>query len=101
MSARIRTGSRLKRFLCFVLIDVRYLSVPSGIRLSQVQYHWFTACGIIVESLLAPLKAQWLLYTPALRYLYVILFHMTLRTDNEHFHKQHLSLFSLRYKLHF
>jgi hypothetical protein len=34
--ARIRAGSRFKRFLCFVVIDIRYLGVPQG------EYHW---CG--------------------------------------------------------
>jgi hypothetical protein len=34
LSARIRAGSRFKQFLCFVLINVRYFSVP------QVEAHW-------------------------------------------------------------
>jgi hypothetical protein len=34
ISARIRAGSRFERFLCFVLIDVRYFDV------SQVEGHW-------------------------------------------------------------
>jgi hypothetical protein len=34
VSARIRAGSRFKRFLCFVLIDVRWFRVP------QVEDHW-------------------------------------------------------------
>jgi hypothetical protein len=29
MSARLRAGSRFRRFLCFVLIDVRCFRVPS------------------------------------------------------------------------
>jgi hypothetical protein len=28
LSARVRSGSRLKRFLCFVSIDVRYFRLP-------------------------------------------------------------------------
>jgi hypothetical protein len=38
LSARIRAGSRFKRFLFFVLIDVRSFRVP------QVQDHWTRQC---------------------------------------------------------
>jgi hypothetical protein len=38
VSARIRGGSRFKGFLCFVLIDVRCLSVPPGVCVPQVKY---------------------------------------------------------------
>jgi hypothetical protein len=39
LSVRIRAGSRFKRFLCFVWIDVRCFRVP------QVQDHWSRQCG--------------------------------------------------------
>jgi hypothetical protein len=46
VSARIRAGSRFKRFLCSVLIDVRCFSysltrlrVPSRVRIPQVEDH--------------------------------------------------------------
>jgi hypothetical protein len=46
LSARIRAGSRLNRFLCFVLIDARCFRVIakmfSGISILQVEDQWFT-----------------------------------------------------------
>jgi hypothetical protein len=39
VNARIRAGSRFKRFLWFVLIDVRCFRVPPGIRVPQVEDH--------------------------------------------------------------
>jgi hypothetical protein len=41
LSARIRSGSRAKRYLCFVLTDVRCLRVLPGVRLSQVEDHCY------------------------------------------------------------
>jgi hypothetical protein len=37
LSARIRAGSRFKRFLCFVFIDVRQYRVALGIRLPKLK----------------------------------------------------------------
>jgi hypothetical protein len=37
VSARIRAGSRFKRFLCFILIDVRCFRVLSGVRVPQLK----------------------------------------------------------------
>jgi hypothetical protein len=37
VSVRIRAGSSLKRFLCFVLFDVRCFPVLPGVRVSQVR----------------------------------------------------------------
>jgi hypothetical protein len=39
VSAGIRPGSMFKRFLCFVLIDIRCLSVPPGVRVPEVEDH--------------------------------------------------------------
>jgi hypothetical protein len=47
VSARIRAGSRFKRFLCFVLIDVRCFRVPPGICAAQVEQHSRRAQGIL------------------------------------------------------
>jgi hypothetical protein len=33
------SGSRFKRFLCFVLIDVTCFRLPPGVRVPQVEYH--------------------------------------------------------------
>jgi hypothetical protein len=44
VSARIRAGSRFKRFLCFVLIDVRCLRLP------QVADHWSKAWTVLSRS---------------------------------------------------
>jgi hypothetical protein len=47
VSARIRVGSRFKRVLCFLLIDVRCFGIPLrcllvilGVWVPQVEYHW-------------------------------------------------------------
>jgi hypothetical protein len=41
VSASIRAGSRSKRFLCFVLIDVRCVRVPSGVHIPRLTNdHW-------------------------------------------------------------
>jgi hypothetical protein len=39
VSVRIRAGSRFKQFLCFVLIDVRYLRVLPGVHVPQTEDH--------------------------------------------------------------
>jgi hypothetical protein len=39
VSARIRAGSRFKRFLCLVLIYVRCFRVPPWVRVTQVEDH--------------------------------------------------------------
>jgi hypothetical protein len=39
MSARIRSNSRFKRFLCSILIDIRCFRLPLGVRVPQVEYH--------------------------------------------------------------
>jgi hypothetical protein len=39
VSARIRDGTRLKPFLCFVLIDVRCLRVPPGVCVTEAEDH--------------------------------------------------------------
>jgi hypothetical protein len=39
LSARIRTGSRFKRSMCFVSIDVRCLRVLSAVRVPHVEDH--------------------------------------------------------------
>jgi hypothetical protein len=44
MSAGIRAGSRFKRFLCFVLTDVRYFRLP------HVEDHWSRECGSLDVS---------------------------------------------------
>jgi hypothetical protein len=41
VSARFRDGSKFKRFLCFILVDIRYIRLPPGVRISQVEYHCF------------------------------------------------------------
>jgi hypothetical protein len=38
-SARMRAGSKFKRFLHFVFNDVRCFQVPSGVRLLQIEDH--------------------------------------------------------------
>jgi hypothetical protein len=48
VSARIRAGSRFKRILCFVLIDVRCS------RVVQVEDHWFS--GLLINRSLDPIK---------------------------------------------
>jgi hypothetical protein len=59
VSARIRADSMFKRFLCFVVIDVKYLRVPQvenlvidvkcllplGVQVPQVENHWVTLSG--------------------------------------------------------
>jgi hypothetical protein len=39
VSAKIRAGSRFKRFLCFILIYITSFSVPLGVCVPQVKYH--------------------------------------------------------------
>jgi hypothetical protein len=49
LSARIRAGSRFKRFLCSVFeYSSRCLCVPSGVRVPHVEYHWFSLCYLVV-----------------------------------------------------
>jgi hypothetical protein len=45
----IRAGSRFKRFLCFVLINVRCFRVPPGVRVPQVEDHWKIGAGIAMD----------------------------------------------------
>jgi hypothetical protein len=40
VNARIRAGSRLKRFLCFILIGARCLRLPSWVLVPQIEDHW-------------------------------------------------------------
>jgi hypothetical protein len=47
VSARIRGGSRLKRLVCFVLIDVRCFRVPPEKSLHAIEDHWSRKCGIL------------------------------------------------------
>jgi hypothetical protein len=68
VSARIRTGSRFKRFLCFVLINVRCFRVPSevssrypaGTR-TQVVYHAVgnALCPVRVSVKYECLQIRW------------------------------------------
>jgi hypothetical protein len=39
LSARIRAGSRFKRFLCFGLVGVRQFRIPPGVCELQVEDH--------------------------------------------------------------
>jgi hypothetical protein len=47
VNEKIRAGSRFKRVLCFVLIEIRYSLIPSemsspapGVRVPKVEDHW-------------------------------------------------------------
>jgi hypothetical protein len=40
LGARVRAGSRLRRFICFVLIDVRCLLVPLEVCVPHVKDHY-------------------------------------------------------------
>jgi hypothetical protein len=52
VSAKIRASSRFKRFLCFVLIDVRCFRVlPKMSSILQVEDHWSTAWAFLGRSL--------------------------------------------------
>jgi hypothetical protein len=39
VSARIRAGSRFKRFLCFVFIDAKGFTILLVVRVTQVENH--------------------------------------------------------------
>jgi hypothetical protein len=51
-SARMRAGSRSRRFLCFALIDVRcfrvlpkiFSNTPGGASVLQVKHYWYSVC---------------------------------------------------------
>jgi hypothetical protein len=50
VSERIRTGSRFKRFLYFVLIVVRYLLIPPALPVPRVENKWYRKCGNLDDS---------------------------------------------------
>jgi hypothetical protein len=50
MSARIRTELRFKRSLCLVLIDVRCLRLPPGVRVPQVEHYSISTVAAGLED---------------------------------------------------
>jgi hypothetical protein len=50
LSSMIRAGSRSKRILCFVSIDVRCFPVPPWLRVPEVEDDWFRRRGCLDVS---------------------------------------------------
>jgi hypothetical protein len=47
LSVRIKAGSRFKRFLCFVLIYVRWFPVSPELRFPVVKNYWFREVSLV------------------------------------------------------
>jgi hypothetical protein len=50
LSARIRAGSRFKRFMCFALIDILCFRLPPEVGVHQVEDHWSIAPRLIMNG---------------------------------------------------